>query len=187
MTDDATAIPVRDDVQLAQRVEQLYRTHWSDLVEYAASVLRRGSVAAEGLASRAVCKLLAGEVEIPAECDVAGLRKLAMGVIRNLAKHEYRREQRHTSVMEGNAPSEHQDPFRDAANAELASALVLAFATLPARERQAAWLHWHDQLSFPEVAERMGTSVKTAKEQVRQARQKLKAALARFRDHPDRV
>jgi RNA polymerase sigma factor (sigma-70 family) len=161
--------------------------HWSDLVRFAATVLPRGSVAAEGLASRAICKLLAGEVEIPADCDLVGLRKLAVGVIRNLAKHEHRREQRHTSVTDGNAPSERQDPFRDAENAELASALVLAFGTLAARERQAAWLHWHDQLTFPEVAERMGTSVKTAKEQVRRARPKLKAALARFRDHPGRA
>jgi RNA polymerase sigma-70 factor (family 1) len=63
------------------------------------------------------------------------------------------------------------------ARAEDAAAIERALAELPARQRVVCELRWREQLSYIEIARRLGISVRTVENQLGRAIKRIRAAL----------
>ena len=112
-----------------------------------------------------------------------GVMAFAKGVIHNRARHLNREAYRFDALTEHVSPSRGAvDPWACGARTILHRDVECALECLTPREREVASLHWLEQWSAPEIAERLGTSTRTVKELLRRAAPKLRCALARHHE-----
>ncbi|MBN1886193.1 MAG: sigma-70 family RNA polymerase sigma factor [Candidatus Krumholzibacteriota bacterium] len=117
----------------------------------------------------------------------AAFRTWLFRIARNLAVSYSRRRPAGDSLdllAEGGfePPAAGVDPAADASHAELRGAYARALLQLPEEQRTAVELRIGRGLSYREIAEAMGKSLPAVEALVYRARERLAAALARFRE-----
>jgi RNA polymerase sigma factor (sigma-70 family) len=136
---------------------------------------------AEDLVAGVIADIACGEFHnLPATS--VGVMAFAKGVINNRARHLNREAYRFDELREqGSSSRAVVDPWACGARMILHRDVECALASLTPREREVARLHWLEQWSAPEIAERLGTATRTVKELLRRAAPKLRCALSRHR------
>jgi RNA polymerase sigma-70 factor (ECF subfamily) len=126
----------------------------------------------------------------PADMSFISLKHWLFRVAKNRCCDIQRRQARHRrlplsdleSEFEEEAPSTYFDPAPQpeewAVQREEAERIRAAISTLPSKARTIVWLHYKEDLTFPEIGQRLQIPVSTAKTYYHRARKKLRAALA---------
>lgn len=137
---------------------------------------------AEDLVAGVIADIACGEFHnLPTTSE--GVMAFAKGVIHNRARHLNREASRFDGLNDQVSPARCVvDPWACGARLILHRDVECALASLTPREREVARLHWLEQWSAPEIAERLGTATRTVKELLRRAAPKLRCALSRHRD-----
>ncbi len=130
----------------------------------------------------------------PANLSSVSLKPWLFRVAKNRCCDIQRRQARHRwlplsdleSEFEEEAPSTYLDssplPEEWAEQQEEAERIRAAISTLPSKARTIVWLHYKEDLTFPEIGQRLQIPVSTAKTYYHRARIKLRAALSQERE-----
>ena len=182
-----------DDATLARRVRcgdyeafaVVFRTHYADLVRFARGLTGQLE-SAEEIVQDVFIRLWDRRVEWELRGTV---RAYLFGATRNGALNALRQERtirrwEDASALEPRAVAMGSGPRRpeDALAAqELDVAVARAVAQLPERTRVVYALRWRHELSYPEIAEVLGISIKTVESHMTKALAVLRTALANYR------
>lgn len=185
--DDPRDAPVRHDAELVAAIrrgdvrafERLFREHYQPLCRFAARLVDDASQA-EDLVQSVFTTLWANRAAWTVERSE---RAYLFTAVRNAAfnhrRHrsvrlDWERAAAHAALADRPAAP---DPDAILARKEMADELARALATLPARCRMVMELRWRDQLSYAEIAEVMGISVKGVENQLARGLDRVRAAL----------
>jgi RNA polymerase sigma factor (sigma-70 family) len=167
--------------EMTERARVMHIDHRSDFVRTArAALFGFARDQAQDLVSEVIADV--GRGAFPALPDVdRRAMKFVQTVIRYRARHINRCEARMVSFDEEQSPIDLVDGWERCAQIFLVRDVTNSLARLPARQREVASLHWLEQRSCPEIAARLGITVRTVKELLRRARRSLRAKLAHHR------
>ena len=175
MTD--TWLLARLKVDDASALAILIDRHWAPLVSYLTRTVGSSSDLASDIAQDGFCLLWERRATWREDGSVRGL---LLRLVRNMAVSEHRRrltrERAANALVESAGIDEAPDgaPERD----ELRLALGRAVAALPTRRRQVFLLRCVHDMSYKEIAGRMGTSTQTVANQLSRALATLRPALS---------
>ncbi len=114
----------------------------------------------------------------------ASLRTYLCAIARNLVFKRLRRAGYETALEEGtDSVALNAEPLQQVLTAEVAEAVRQAVAALPWLQREALILFEYEGLSLAEIAEIAEVEVSTIKARLHRARERLRVALAVYRDH----
>jgi RNA polymerase sigma-70 factor, ECF subfamily len=187
-TIDGARTPQMTDRELVDRVragdqgafEQLFRAHYGALVAFARRYAREAS-AAEDLVQGLFADLWTRREKWDIRSSV---RAYLFTAIRNRALNARRRglierdwddadSRADTDAMQWSPPA----PGAELEHRETTAGVARALAALPGRCRLVMQLRWRDQLSYAEIAEAMGISVKGVENQLSRGLKALREKL----------
>ena len=165
----------------AQAFEALFREHYAALCGFAVRYVRERSLAEE-LVQDLFADLWARRTEWQVR---GGVRPYLFGAVRNRALNLRKRQAVEQDWERDEAIDNVRElhPVPPAADAAMESAdtralLTAALNALPERCRLVMHLRWHEQLSYAEIAEVMGISVKGVEIQLGRGLKALRERLA---------
>lgn len=180
-------VPTLHDAELVAAIrggdvrafERLFREHYQPLCRFAARLVA-DAAQAEDLVQTVFTTLWANRAGWAVERSE---RAYLFAAVRNAAFNH----RRHRSLRLDWERTEAQAALTDRPSApdpdailtrkEMADELARALAALPARCRMVMELRWRDQLSYAEIAEVMGISVKGVENQLARGLERVRAAL----------
>lgn len=180
---------VTGDGELAQRIragderalEEVFRAHYAGLTSFAIRFVRSRELAEE-LVQDLFLSIWSKREDMP---SVESFRTYLFRAIRNRALNHLRREklerrwtEQAVDESEGAAPT-HSDEV--AIEGEVSGAIRAAIDKLPARCREVFLLSRDGGLTYIEIAESLGISVKTVETQMGRALKSLRISLERHR------
>ena len=158
----------------------LYERYRDPIFRFAYRLL--GSVeAAEDVAHDCFLSLINDPTRFDA--SKASLRTYIYAAARNLAAkryHSFGRETALDQLTDQPAVVDRREPIAEVLDAELASEVAQAIATLPPLQREALVLFEYDELSLAEIGEVVGADPNTVKARLFRAREKMRARLDRY-------
>ena len=152
-------------------VDSLYRSHWDELVRFVRRTFGAGPPEPEDIAQTAFTHFAA----LARPQLVANPRAFLFQTARNIMVDEYRRAAVRRRAVEGVEPAAQNesvdeiDPERVLDGKQRLQSVEAAVQALPERMRQALLLHRFEELSYVEVARRLGVSQTEAKRLVARA------------------
>jgi RNA polymerase sigma-70 factor (ECF subfamily) len=174
--------------------ESLFHLYYSRLRVFAETQVRSSAIAEE-LVEDVFCWIWQHRSDWGSQVTGAGVRPYLYAAVRNRALRHLARQQvatREEKLAESQSyslgtgmPSPLQQEAVEAS--EFASAVERAVAELPTRCRQAFTLHRYHELSYAEIAQVMGISVRTVENQLAKALKTLRMSLAAWRPAVDSV
>jgi RNA polymerase sigma-70 factor (ECF subfamily) len=106
----------------------------------------------------------------------------------NLKREYFRRsKRRHETSLEDDRVAEPYEGPRGQERSDAARETALALSTLPAEHREVIELHWFAGLSFPEVAEAVGSTIAAVKVRAHRGYVALRARLGDQAPDPERI
>jgi RNA polymerase sigma-70 factor (ECF subfamily) len=161
------------------RLKLLYERYWKDLCRYIGSMFGSGPPDPQDVAQTAFARYLA----IDDRASVENPRAFLYTTARNIAL-DFNRHQKHThrhSVAAANdgstATIDECSPERITLAQERAAALAAAIENLPRRQRQALLLNRLHDLSYSEIALRIGSSKSDVRRQIARALEAIETAM----------
>lgn len=182
---DAPALPADIVARLRsgdeRALEMVFRTCYAPLASFAFRYLR-DAAASEDVVQDTFTALWAGRERLAV---ATSLRSYLYATVRNRAlnvrKHDAVVEDWERDESSDGVRALHPAPIRpDHALDEklLAQRLAEAFETLPERQAQAMVLRWRDELSYAEIAEALGISVKGVEKHLSRGLESLRRFMA---------
>jgi RNA polymerase sigma-70 factor (ECF subfamily) len=114
------------------------------------------------------------------------LRPWIFTIALNLKREYFRRvKRRRESSLEGEGAPEPFEPPRGQERSDAAREVERALETLPAQQREVIVLHWLGGLSFPEVAESVGSTVAAVKVRAHRGYTALRGVLSQDTSFPE--
>lgn len=183
----STPFVLEDDVEQREphalderRFEVLFRALYADLCRFAASYVRDRQ-AVEDLVQEAFLEVWRRRDRWSAQDD---LRAYLFKTVRNRALNEQRRARRTpggTEALVHLEPGRHQTPDTALEDQELAGVVPQVVEQMPVRCREVFTLSRHRGLTYAEIAEVLGISVKTVETHMTRALHVLRARLQAYR------
>ena len=162
-------------------LKQLYDRYWTDLCRHIRATFGSGAADPQDVAQSAFARFLSIDdrqtVENPRAFLYTTARNIALDITRHL-KHTRRHSQSAVHEAANDAVDE-CSPERIALARERAAALSAAIEKLPPRQRQALLLNRLHDLSYSEIAERIGSSKSDVRRQIVRALATIDAAMER--------
>lgn len=164
-----------------QAFEAIFTTHYETLYRYAFSILR-DDASAEEVVSAVFCRLWQKRAQLPGDSTHIGYVYSAVHhAAMDYLKHD-KIKRRYTNYLVYR--SRQARPMTEAAHRaelnELQQQLLLALEKLPEQCRLIFHLSRVEELSYKDIAARLGLSPKTVEVQVGRALKRLRVALADF-------
>lgn len=157
-------------------LKQLYERYWTDLCRHIRATFGSGAADPQDVAQSAFARYLSIDdrqaVENPRAFLYTTARNIALDITRHL-KHT----RRHVVEEADNATVDECSPERIALARERAAALSAVIEKLPRKQRQALLLNRLHDLSYSEIAERIGSSKSDVRRQIVRALATIEAAL----------
>ena len=159
-------------------LKQLYEHYWTDLCRHIRATFGSGPADPQDVAQTAFTRYLSIDdrqsVENPRAFLYTTARNIALDITRHI-KHTHR----HSLSVAQDATSEidERSPERIALARERAATLSAVIETLPQRQRQALLLNRLHDLSYSEIAERIGSSKSDVRRLIVRALATIEAAL----------
>lgn len=161
-------------------LEQIFRTYYAPLVSFAFRYLRDGA-AAEDVVQEVFGALWTARARLTI---TTSLRSYMYGAVRNRAlnirKHEAVVEDWERDESSDDVRALHPSPIQPDQLLDkrlVADRLAKAFDALPERQAQVMLLRWRDELSYAEIAEALGISVKGVEKHLSRGLEALRRAL----------
>ncbi|HSH45498.1 MAG TPA: RNA polymerase sigma-70 factor [Longimicrobiales bacterium] len=179
MSAQPTSCPPEGGGPGQERLERLFRDHYAELCAFVYGYTRSHDVAED-----IVQDLFMSVWKDPDRwAGDGGGRTLLFVAARNRALDHYRHRRvrdryAQRTAAEGAASS--PPPDEDVAQREIQQALDAAISNLPERARAIFVLSRKDGLTYRQIAQRLGLSVKTVETQMSRSLKKLRAAMAPF-------
>lgn len=171
-------------IQLVQNVdehtfEQVFKTHYKNLVTYAVTILK-DQTAAEEVVQNVFFKLWNKQQSLPPGTQVKPyLYRAVHNESLNYIKHEKVKSRYQLYAV--NIEQEHEQPAsKKIMTAELEQKIREALNELPEQCRTIFQLSRFNELKYREIAEELGISVKTVENQMGKALKILRVRLAEF-------
>jgi RNA polymerase sigma-70 factor (ECF subfamily) len=171
-----------DDGNERARLKQLYERYWNDLCRHIRATFGAGPPDAQDVAQSAFARYLSIDnheaVENPRAFLYTTARNIALDVTRHhkhVSRHSLRAVQ-----DEGAQIIDECSPERIALARERAAALSTVIESLPHRQRQALLLNRLHDLSYSEIAERIGSSKSDVRRQIVRALETIEAAMEAY-------
>lgn len=171
-----------DDGNERARLKQLYERYWSDLCRHIRATFGAGPPDPQDVAQSAFARYLSindhQAVENPRAFLYTTARNIALDVTRHhkhVSRHSLRAVQDEAAQI-----IDECSPERIALARERAAALSAAIENLPRRQRQALLLNRLHDLSYSEIAERIGSSKSDVRRQIVRALETIEAALEAY-------
>lgn len=177
----ASGLDAGSDADRHDRVglKQLYEHYWTDLCRHIRATFGAGAADPQDVAQSAFARYLSVDdrqaVENPRAFLYTTARNIALDITRHL-KHTRRHS---LSVVQeaANDPVDECSPERIALARERAGALSAVIEKLPRKQRQALLLNRLHDMSYSEIAERIGSSKSDVRRQIVRALATIEAAL----------
>ncbi|MDY6946672.1 MAG: sigma-70 family RNA polymerase sigma factor [Pseudomonadota bacterium] len=164
------------------RLKQLYERYWNDLCRHIRASFGAGPPDPQDVAQSAFARYLSMDdhetVENPRAFLYTTARNIALDVTRH-HKHVNRHSLRAVQD-EGTQVIDECSPERIALARERAAALSAVIESLPRRQRQALLLNRLHDLSYSEIAERIGSSKSDVRRQIVRALATIEAAMEAY-------
>jgi RNA polymerase sigma factor (sigma-70 family) len=161
------------------RLKLLYERYWKDLCRYVRATFGSGQSDPQDVAQTAFTRYLAvsdpAAVENPRAFLYTTARNIALDVSRH-RKHE-RRYSLAAASEEGATHVDECSPERITLAEERAAALAAVIENLPRRQRQALLLNRLHDLSYSEIALRIGSSKSDVRRQIARALEAIELAM----------
>lgn len=162
-----------------ESIEALFHAHYARLCAFVRRVVDSPEIAEEVVQDLFLRLWEQQESDYPPLLTKAYLYRAA----RNHAIDHLRRRRRERQWLVGKTlepPSLASDADEDLRNADLARAIDAAIARLPDRCREIFLLHRQQELSYAEIAQALGLSIKTIETQMGRALKSLRLSLKDF-------
>lgn len=161
--------------------EELFTTHYETLYRYAFSIIRAEAFAAE-IVSDVFCKLWQKKDTLPVDPSGAGYLYTAVhhAAMDHLKHHKVKkRYENHLAYHNRQDPPANEATHR-AELSDFQRGLQQALEKLPDQCRLIFHLSRVEELSYKEIAARLGLSVRTVEVQISRALKRLRISLAHF-------
>lgn len=170
-----------DDRERA-RLKHLYERYWSDLCRHIRATFGAGPPDPQDVAQSAFARYLSIDDQQAVENPRAFLYTTARNIALDITRHHKHANRHSLSVAqdEGAHTIDEFSPERIALAQERAAALSKVIESLPKRQRQALLLHRLHDLSYSEIAERIGSSKSDVRRQIVRALETIEAALEAY-------
>jgi RNA polymerase sigma factor (sigma-70 family) len=170
-----------DDRERA-RLKHLYERYWNDLCRHIRATFGAGPPDPQDVAQSAFARYLSIDDQQAVENPRAFLYTTARNIALDITRHHKHANRHSLRVAEGDASHtiDEFSPERIALAQERAAALSKAIERLPKRQRQALLLHRLHDLSYSEIAERIGSSKSDVRRQIVRALETIEAALEAY-------
>ena len=172
-----------DDRNQRARLKQLYERYWTDLCRHIRAKFGAGPHDPQDVAQSAFARYLSIDDQEAVENPRAFLYTTARNIALDVTRH-HKHVTRHSldaALDEGAQTIDECSPERIALARERAAALSAAIESLPRRQRQALLLNRLHDLSYSEIAERIGSSKSDVRRQIVRALETIEAALEAYR------
>lgn len=186
--DSIASTPLNDDLDRAvddrdrARLKHLYERYWNDLCRHIRATFGAGPPDPQDVAQSAFARYLSIDDQQAVENPRAFLYTTARNIALDITRH-HKHANRHSSSVAQDESAQTIDEFspeRIALAQERAAALSAAIENLPKRQRQALLLHRLHDLSYSEIAERIGSSKSDVRRQIVRALETIEAALEAY-------
>lgn len=163
-------------------LKQLYERYWSDLCRHIRATFGAGSPDPQGVAQSAFARYLSIDDQAAVENPRAFLYTTARNIALDITRHRKHADLHSQSIAqdEDARTIDECSPERIALAAERAAALSKAIENLPQRQRQALLLNRLHDLSYSEIAERIGSSKSDVRRQIVRALETIEAAMEAY-------
>lgn len=171
-----------DDRGARAQLKQLYERHWNDLCRHIRATFGAGLPDPQDVAQSAFARYLSIDDHQAVENPRAFLYTTARNIALDITRH-HKHAHRHSlsaAQDEGAHCIDEFSPERIALARERAAALSAVIENLPRRQRQALLLNRLHDLSYSEIAERIGSSKSDVRRQIVRALATIEAALEAF-------
>ncbi len=172
-SDESLMMLIRDDDAMA--LHQIMQRYWRPLLAYTAHILRDRDAAADVVQSTFIRLWQKRQAWTPSGTVSAYLHRIARNAALNECRARAAREQRDDAQANHLGASPHT-PLQSLEEKELRAALQVALQRLPSRRKEVYLLARDEELSYHEIAARMGISPQTVANQ-------LSAAVVDLRRH----
>jgi RNA polymerase sigma factor (sigma-70 family) len=177
----ASGLDAGSDVDRSDRagLKQLYERYWSDLCRHIRAHFGSGAADPQDVAQSAFARYLSIDDRQAVENPRAFLYTTARNIALDITRHLKHTRQHSVRVVQ-EATSETIDecsPERIALARERAAALSAVIEKLPRRQRQALLLNRLHDMSYSEIAERIGSSKSDVRRLIVRALATIEAAL----------
>lgn len=171
-----------DDRGERAQLKQLYERYWNDLCRHIRATFGAGPPDPQDVAQSAFARYLSIDDHQAVENPRAFLYTTARNIALDITRHHKLTHRHSLSVAqdEGAQTIDECSPERIALASERAAALSAAIENLPRRQRQALLLNRLHDLSYSEIAERIGSSKSDVRRQIVRALATIEAALEAF-------
>ena len=171
-----------DDRGARAHLKQLYEHHWNDLCRHIRATFGAGPPDPQDVAQSAFVRYLSIDDHQSVENPRAFLYTTARNIALDITRHHKHANRHSLSAVqdEGAQTIDESSPERITLARERATALSAAIENLPRRQRQALLLNRLHDLSYSEIAERIGSSKSDVRRQIVRALATIEAALAAF-------
>ncbi|GFE88711.1 hypothetical protein GCM10011488_36650 [Steroidobacter agaridevorans] len=164
------------------QLKQLYERYWNDLCRHIRATF--GGARApdpQDVAQSAFARYLSIDDQQAVENPRAFLYTTARNIALDIARHR-KHADRHSqsAARDEGAQTDDFSPERIALAQERAAALSKAIENLPKRQRQALLLNRLHDLSYSEIAERIGSSKSDVRRQIVRALETIEAAMEAY-------
>jgi len=176
--DGVRAALAADEERAERALNTLFQTHASELVRYATSLVRTRALAEE-VVQDAFFTLWTHRESLQAR---GNLRAYLFGIVRHRSVDLVRRDRVEERVTERFDLPSAVPAHEDAESADLDRRVRASMQALSPRVREVITLRLRDELTYAEIAEILGVSVKTIEAQMSSALRRLRTDLADLRD-----
>lgn len=176
---DSIASADRDE---RPQLKQLYERYWNDLCRHIRATFGAKAPDPQDVAQSAFARYLSMDDQQAIENPRAFLYTTARNIALDITRHRKHSDRHSQSVAqdEGAQSVDEFSPERIALAQEHAAALSKAIENLPKRQRQALLLHRLHDLSYSEIAERIGSSKSDVRRQIVRALETIEAAMEAY-------
>jgi RNA polymerase sigma-70 factor (family 1) len=168
-----------------EAMEAIFRAHWKPLTRHALRFLRCEDEAEDAVQSVFV-RMWRNETEWPSNEAMSSylhsaVRNASLDRARRLAvRREFRERRAAVLLAEPIAPHGHGNADADLSVADLASAAERAISELPPKRRQVYLLRVEQELSYAQIAERLGIATKTVENHLASAYKHFRLRLSEY-------
>ncbi|WP_157995231.1 RNA polymerase sigma factor [Peristeroidobacter soli] len=173
---------IAPDSNESARLKQLYERYWNDLCRHIRATFGAGPPDPQDVAQSAFARYLSIDDQQAVENPRAFLYTTARNIALDITRHRKHANRHSLSVSqdEGAHTIDEFSPERIALAQERAAALSTVIESLPKRQRQALLLNRLHDLSYSEIAERIGSSKSDVRRQIVRALETIEAALEAY-------
>lgn len=164
------------------RLKHLYERYWNDLCRHIRATFGAGPPDPQDVAQSAFARYLSIDDQQAVENPRAFLYTTARNIALDITRHHKHANRHSLSVAQDESAHtiDEFSPERIALAQERAAALSTVIENLPKRQRQALLLHRLHDLSYSEIAERIGSSKSDVRRQIVRALETIEAALEAY-------